>query len=528
MLPTNLAFLRVVRRAERQDDEILQKTFVDVGPVFSTLLSLDHQIIFGRRGTGKTHLLSVLRQTRRALGEVVVQLDMRTIGSAGGIYSDPSKSIPQRATSLLVDVLAAIHGALLDQSGGDDALIDLGRSGLALNNYLDAHVSVQVLGTTTVESTQTQENSTSGELSLQMKASITGPSADVAMKAAQADKAVAGEKRSVSGQEIYRVNFGSVGVAVRSLVETLPGRRLWLLIDEWSEIPLDIQPYLADLLRRALLPTRGVTMKIAAIEQRSLFMLPDRTVGNIGLELGADVATAINLDDHMVFENDEATAVTFFKTLVLKHVQAALEAEGMAVPNSVDQLIAEGFTQANAFAEVVRACEGVPRDAINILGQAGQKANDTTISVSDVRSAAQQWYQASKDGAVSAYPQAKQLLTWIVDVVIKERQAKAFLLPSGTKDELIDYLYDERVLHLLRKGMSAKDETGKRFNVYGIDYGCYVDLINTAKAPKGLLDLGNDRADFSETVPHTDLRAIRRCVLKLDDFYAQSKSSQTP
>lgn len=528
MLPTNLAFLRVVRRAERQDDEVLQKTFVDVGPVFSTLLSLDHQIIFGRRGTGKTHLLSVLRQKRRAVGEVVVQLDMRTIGSAGGIYSDPSISIQQRATRLLVDVLAGIHGALLDQSGGDSALIDLGRSGNALNNFYDAHVSVKVQGNTTIESTQTNENSSSGDVSLQINSSMAGPSAGASMKASYADKAVAGEKRTVSGQEVYRVNFGNVGVTIRELVETLQKRRLWLLIDEWSEVPLDIQPYLADLLRRALLPTRGVTMKIAAIEQRSHFMIPDRTVGNIGLELGADVATAINLDDHMVFENDEATAVNFFQTLVLKHVQAALEAEGMEAPSTVEQLLSKGFTQANAFAEVVRACEGVPRDAINILAQAGQKANDTTISVNDVRTAAQQWYQASKDGAVSAFPQAKQLLTWIVDVVIKERQAKAFLLPSSTKDELIDYLYDERVLHLLRKGISAKDETGKRFNVYGIDYGCYVDLINTARAPKGLLDLGNDRPDFSPIVPHTDLRAVRRCVLKLEDFYAQKKSLQTP
>jgi hypothetical protein len=528
MLPTNLAFLRVVRRAERQDDDVLQKTFVDVGPVFSTLLSLDHQIIFGRRGTGKTHLLTVLRQKRRAAGEVVAQIDMRTIGSAGGIYSDPSMSVPQRATRLLVDVLAAIHGALLDQAGGDGALIDLGRSGSALNDYFDAHVSVKVLGTTTVETTRTDEASSSGEASLVLKGSLAGASADASLRASGSDKSVAGERRAVSGQEIYRVNFGNVGVAIRALVETLPNRRLWLLIDEWSEIPLDIQPYLADLIRRALLPTRGATVKIAAIEQRSRFLIPDRTVGNIGLELGADVATAINLDDHMVFENDETTAVAFFQTLVLKHVQAALEAEGMAVPTSVEQLLSEGFTQTNAFSEVVRACEGVPRDAINILSHAGQKANNTTISVGDVRTAAQQWYQASKDGAVGAHDQAKQLLTWIIDVVIKERQAKAFLLQSGTKDELIDYLYDERVLHVLRKGMSAKDEPGKRFNVYGIDYGCYVDLINTAKAPRGVLDLGVDKADFSVTVPHTDLRAIRRCVLKLEDFYAQQKLTPTP
>lgn len=79
----------------------------------------------------------------------------------------------------------------------------------------------------------------------------------------------------------------------------------------------------------------------------------------------------------------------------------------------------------------------------------------------------------------------------------------------------------QRVLHVLRKSMSAQDEPGKRFHVYGIDYGCYVDLINTNRAPTGLLDLGIATSDISVTVPKTDFRSIRRCVLDLGDFYAQ-------
>jgi hypothetical protein len=139
--------------------------------------------------------------------------------------------------------------------------------------------------------------------------------------------------------------------------------------------------------------------------------------------------------------------------------------------------------------------------------------------VSDVRKAAQLWYQASKDAAISADDNAKRLLQWIVDKVIKERQTKAFLLEAGTKDPLIDFLYDERVLHVLRKSISAQDEPGKRFTVYGIDYGCYVDLISTARAPKGMLDVGVQSTSFSTIVPRTDFRSVRRCILDLTDFY---------
>lgn len=519
MQPTNLAFLRIAKRAERQDDEVLQKTFVDFGSVFEVLSSVDHQIIFGRRGTGKTHLLTVLRQRRIAEGTMALQLDMRNVGSAGGIYGDPSIPLAQRATRLLVDVLAAIHSTLLEQAVEHDGLVNLGTTGRALDELFAAHSSVRVVGTTTVESATSSEAVGSSESKVGVAASATSLSLSGEGKITDTSREALSAKTSRTGQETLRVNFGSVASAMTKVVETLPNKRLWILLDEWSEVPLDLQPYLADLLRRAVLPIRGITVKVAAIEQRSRFLIPDVAVGNIGLELGADVSTAITLDDYMVFDNDESKAVSFFKTLVLKHVQAALESESTGVPANESELISMGFTQSSAFDEVVRACEGVPRDAIHILSHAAQRANDQLISIGDVRTAAQQWYLASKDAAVNAHDKARALLVWVVERVIKERQAKAFLLETGMRDDLVDFLYDERVLHVLRKGISAKDAPGKRFQVYGIDYGCYVDLINTARAPRGVLNLGDDTPDFIVEVPRTDLRSVRRCILDLSDFY---------
>jgi hypothetical protein len=52
----NSAFLRLTKRAEASAREDLIETFVDVGPLFALLTSFDHQILFGRRGTGKTTL----------------------------------------------------------------------------------------------------------------------------------------------------------------------------------------------------------------------------------------------------------------------------------------------------------------------------------------------------------------------------------------------------------------------------------------------------------------------------------------
>ena len=360
-----------------------------------------------------------------------------------------------------------------------------------------------------------------GQASVSLGAGPGAASLKAGVSVREDTKASTASKRAVTGAEAYHVNFGSVGSALGKIARMLPNGRLCILLDEWSEVPMDLQPYLADLLRRAVMPTPQVTVKIAAIELRTRFRIVAGGGGNIGLEVGADIASAVNLDDYMVFDNNGANATKFFRKLVFAHTTAALEENGHPPLKDEAALLSDGFTQANAFDEAVRACEGVPRDIINILGKAAQRSPAETISVNNVRQAALQWYQGSKDPAVSAHAQAKRLLEWVVDKVIKERQAKAFLLESGARDPLIDHLYDERVLHVLKKGMSSKDAPGARFNVYGIDYGCYVDLINTAKAPQGLLDLGEARADFVAEVPKTDLRSIRRCILDLREFYGQ-------
>ena len=68
---------------------------------------------------------------------------------------------------------------------------------------------------------------------------------------------------------------------------------------------------------------------------------------------------------------------------------------------------------------------------------------------------------------------------------------------------------------------SGHDQSGVRYDVYSIDYGCYVDLMNTAKAPKGLFAIDTDgEAEYIE-VPENDYRSIRRAILDVEKFEAQ-------
>jgi len=88
--PVNRALMRLPKRAEVNETATLVETFVDVGPLFTLLSSLDHQVFYGRRGTGKTHALLFLADYVNREGDRAVYVDLRRIGSTGGIYSDGS------------------------------------------------------------------------------------------------------------------------------------------------------------------------------------------------------------------------------------------------------------------------------------------------------------------------------------------------------------------------------------------------------------------------------------------------------
>ena len=190
-------------------------------------------------------------------------------------------------------------------------------------------------------------------------------------------------------------------------------------------------------------------------------------------------------------------------------------------PSSPQNLVQRAFTQHNAFDEFVRAAEGVPRDGINILELAATRAGDDLISIPHIRSAARAWYQRDKEAALSH--EAHELLNWIMSVVIGSRQARAFMLMQGAdrRHPLIGALYDAQASSISFAAVSPlANQPGVRFNGWGLDYGCYVDLVNTVKAPKGLFQVAaqEDMAESFVEVPTDDYRSIRRAILDLTEF----------
>lgn len=510
----NRAIFEIAKRSEKKNREYLVSSFANVGPLIPMLETLDNQVLYGRRGTGKTHIFTYILDNIEKQNNVGVYIDMRNIGSNGGIYADIRIPIAERASRLLIDTFTAIHDQLIDYVlTHDQDDIDLSKVGPILDELADAisHISVEGDVSLIYKDTDTHIDG------YNLKGIISTDSVGIGGNFSETNGLTKYSEKQVRGTERHRIHFPTFSDLLRRLLRNISNRTIWIFFDEWAEIPNDLQPYLADLIRRTLFPVTGVIVKIAAIERRVNFKIDvDGDVSYIGIEGGTELSS-LDLDEFMVFDNDSEKAKQFFLDLLYNHIKQILLEKGENNIPDKKEFINKTFTQINAFEELVRAAEGVPRDAINIISFAAMKTYDSKISVQNVRDAARQWYCKDKESVINSKIGAAKLLRWIIDEVIGSRKARAFLLSCDINDPLIEYLYDARILHVVKSNISAKDKPGERYNVYAIDYGAYVHLINTANA------VAENSTDFID-VPMIDYRSVRRAILDIEKFYDDSTS----
>lgn len=518
-----LAVSRILQRSERQEDlSKLIGTYVDVG-ILPQLDNDNHQIIYGRRGTGKTHVLKVLeKQLRDAAMNTVVYIDARTLGSSAQ-YLDPGAPMHLRCLSLFRDIIQAIQAELLEHlvnhpsERAEQALDALGRLGDSVRTDT-VQVDYQVTKETTTHNAGKAEAAVGVEVSQKPSVHLSGKvgsEAGAGVKTTETYKLVPSAK----------IFFPEVHVALGQVLQ-LGATRLYVLIDEWASLPLDIQPYLAEFLKRSVLPVPQATLKIAALEHRSAFSLVAPQGRTFGFEVGADISTATDLDDYLVFDRNPQRIASLYADILYRHMNSELPANRLEGAfgivdgaSLVDKLFVDRYT----FVELARASEGVVRDLINIFTAAffdAQKRGKPTIDKRAVIDAARNWYE--RDKAAFLDEGLRDVLRKIVEDVIGRRHARSFMLPRELQTHpVIQRLFDLRVLHQMQKGYADKDKPGVRYNIYTLDYGTYVDLRGTKTGPDA--DLIEQVGD-GWIVPFDDKRSIRRIILGEEVLSADAKA----
>jgi hypothetical protein len=511
------AVSRIRQRAERQEEaDKLVAAYVDSG-ILPQLANENHQILYGRRGTGKTHVLRVVGDKMRREGDCVVYIDCRTLGSSSQ-FSDQSSPVGRRCLALFRDILSPVYNRLLEE------IIERqpasGAKALDAADGLQRAIVEPVRLYETKELEYTEDRETSDKSSLSVSGELLRPAFRAGVESSADEKA--GEKltQKISVTTEDKVLFPSIHHFLSECL-ALSNLRIFILLDEWSTVPSELQPYLAEFLKRGVLPVQRATLKIAALEQRSSFSLREGE-NQVGFELGADIAITQDLDDSYVFDRNQDGISRFYADVLLRHLLLELPDDYLYDTYRIkdpEEFVSHAFTGAGTFTELARAAEGVIRDLINVFTiaffHAGKRGRGTIDKLAVVE-AARQWFEQDKAQHLDHHMQ--NVLRKIVDEVIGARRARSFLLPRDLeKHPMIIKLFDARVIHHLQRGYADKDNPGVRYNIYTLDYGTYVDLIGTSKAPQIEFDGFSGETGGQEiVVPFDDKRSIRRIVLRED------------
>lgn len=337
------AIRQIVVRTERQTQKMVMDSYYDCN-VIEHLKSKNHQIIQGRRGTGKTHILRVLQSVMENQNTHCFYFDCHTTGSAGEIADEQLPS-NHRAIRLMRDFLMAIYSDLnyyfrdmicTHPKSGD---IELLLSHLYSECYFSGDIIHSYEHTQNYEAKFAQADENTGE--------VTFNEPKISLKSAfhtQRERGLGAEHKT-SGTPYKKVVFPDVYHCLNDLF-AMTGIEFVVLIDEWSNLPLSIQPHFAEFLRRCFISSPNITIKIASVKTRSNFAIRNNNIV-YGLELGADIKVDIDLDGLYAFDKDPEARISDLYNILWKHLKAqkVLE-ETIDVPTLLTVLFQDFYTAA--------------------------------------------------------------------------------------------------------------------------------------------------------------------------------------
>ena len=459
----------IERRAERELDETkLRSIYVDCG-VLSEMSPRENQVVYGRRGVGKTHLLHYYGDELRVNNDSIIYQvhDCTRLGSGFASDNTTPLEVARRCFNQLLNDIANHCFDYLDITGSQDQFQNDQRTGHAVLAFQDAI-----------------------------------------------------NKRAENGESF---DFRMIGDTLDKYRELSKASQLYICLDEFVAILNEAQPYFAEFLKRSFFSKPKIVTKIAAVSY-STRMSTHLNGDTIGLEPGADSFGDVDLDQHFVWEEGDSRVEGFFAQVLYNHLAEAIGLGLHKGPEDKRRTILQiFFANENAFKELCRAAEGNCRDLLNIFRLTFfsliREVEPARIGVPQVKKGAEEWYYSEKIRPISDALKAEEFLNHLIEYVIREKKTKTFMVHYKDRNHpVLVRFYSARLLHPLRTVWKHPDKPGEPYHLVTMDYGSYVALKNSRSAPDDRLFFEPDATDYDDIVPLDDRRSIRRVVLTRQDL----------
>ena len=486
-------------RAEELDDPIA--TFVDT-TFLEALKARHNQIIYGRRGTGKTHLFkrieAELTETFEALRLVPIYVNGAQLWQqATLVTATPSAT----ALAVYVKFVESLTSSLLDfvtsqaKSSWWGRLVGSPGATQSKAAHQIAHDLFNLLTTGQIRILPSGDASTEARTvneAIEKAAASTGLSINIADPRSLgwkigADLAASREQRRTGVSTLHLkgdviLPFNEVSRKLHDLLGLLGNSSLVVLFDEWSDIEMVAQPYLADMMKRTFTVLGDMHVKLACIPGRTRLATPVTTdsVRPLGYEEGDDIVADVNLDQVVFVDNDLSQLLTFLVALLKRHTGASLAwASEMTDDTFTDFICNQVFQDQNVFAELCQASGGVPRDFLSLMRGVTSvpRPGDHRVQILHVRLAAKALYEGKRNSFKDATDKPLDLLDEIYKCVVAREHSYFFLVKEGLADDpKLSLLFTEKLIHRIPVTY-YDDSSHQRYTYFQIDYGTSVDLL---------------------------------------------------
>lgn len=471
--------------------------YLDPKNHINRLNSRQNQVIFGRRGSGKSLLLKSLRKNdlKNKLYITINIEDFKDI------------SFPNSISQVLISVIKKIRSEVSGKykiwqfsnwktqnkliKQYDSYIIELNKKISEPDSYNE---SIK----------KKQASKTSGEASSGFQTSTAKIASEVADEL-ETSREILKDKLNELKNEI--TNF-------KELIEkttTFLNKDIYLIFDDFYFIRKYEQPFFIDFFHRISKNTR-LYLKVATIKHRSSLYIQTDTF--VGVEIGHDIQ-ALSLDYTL---DDFNSLVSFMKSL-LEHIN-----KKVGVEINYNNLLTE-----NAFRFLCLASGGVPRDFLSLFISLGDKMQNEGKNISkpnvidcSIENLPNKM-EAFKTDTADEKAVLEHYLQYVKEEIINGKRINAFLVSNNDVlkypkiNQAIKELVDLRLFHLVNSNISSAPSDGLRYSAYMIDISLFPNANprNFTQIEPGQRDQ-RSREDKLRASPKINLENFKNHIVNLN------------
>jgi len=477
--------------------------FVDSRSFRTRLLSKQNHVVFGRRGSGKTTLISSTKEPSTHLDIYLNLEDFKDI------------TFP----NIVIYVLHEMFNLLNDQISNMYPWYKFSVRSFNRRRRIKS-VCTKLSNLLHEPDQETQEVSTQESRERELSGSMKshGGSSGGGIKGSKKTQI----KRSLpkSKIEYLKIELTTYKKLLTSLSSLFPKKPIFLLLDDFYFVPKSTQPDLLDYFHRL---TKGTELflKVATIRHRSKLYRRE-SERYVGVELS-----------HDIFEVDMDYSLDNFDDLQ-NFMRKLLET---AIEQSKSNIVVDDIFAGEGFSQLCLASGGVPRDFLSLFVTLANKAVATgsRIGKVDVTDAAisniGSKLESMKKDSGSEDAILEDYISKIKRFVYTDKRTNAFLIAKEDLEsdsqakQAIRELVDLRLVHLVDHNTSKAASDGRRYEGYILDIGLYDNPRprSFTQIEPGQRD-DKARKDELRAAPLLDIRIFQQPIESLQKDKTNSKS----